>query len=275
MPYTLSTTNYIKALQNGISWGGSTGQASTTITYSYTLEDWRNDEIIINRVSNILFDTPDGFAAGGSVANAIEKAVQTYSNVANITFQHVEDDSSNLAFREMDIADFGTLASTRTVLVGTSTVNDWVGIVFDSNHVATPNSFEGNQDYYIILHEIGHALGLSHVNDTSTIDGVPVNPYAIGTATLDDSIMTVSGFDGGTYASQYNLVGPQIYDIAALQYIYGANTSYNNGDTIYRLTPEIDNSNVAFDRLTIIEPGQADQTHGNVANDNVFFSEVA
>jgi serralysin len=46
---------------------------------------------------------------------------------------------------------------------------------------------------------------------------------------------------GGSYSWTYFTVTPQtpmLYDIAAIQYLYGANTSYHTGDDVYGFDPE-------------------------------------
>jgi len=256
----LSGTDYIDALVRGDSWTGTVGKAAT-ITYSTSLPEnaWVHDNDILAASNESLFALPQPLSATNTTA--IEIALQQFAKVANLSYTKTTDAtlSSQLAFRDLNLLDyyeFGTLSGAVRENNGTTQIA-YAGVVYDSEIVDAPNSFQGNRDYYIILHEIGHALGLKHISE-----GEDALPFA---STLDYTIMTISGYDSGNYATQLNLVGPQIYDIAALQYIYGANTDYNAGDTTYLLTPEVDNSNVAFDKLTIIELGQTDQAHGNVA----------
>lgn len=66
-----------------------------------------------------------------------------------------------------------------------------------------------------MLHEIGHALGLSH----------PVLGDGQNTARY-----TVEAYDAGGLVAPTKL---QLYDISALQYLYGAASSRNAGNTVY------------------------------------------
>lgn len=82
-----------------------------------------------------------------------------------------------------------------------------------------PNA--GDLVYETLLHEIGHALGLQHTfSGTNTLnDAEDTNRYSVMSY---DSI----GINARTF---------MLYDIAALQELYGANTTYNAGNTTYTL----------------------------------------
>ncbi len=87
-----------------------------------------------------------------------------------------------------------------------------------------------------LLHEIGHAMGLKHGYEANATYGVL--PAAHGFTSY--SIMDYRDFLGDSAGSGYQKVngsGEQTYmvdDIAALQYLYGANFNANSGQTIYR-----------------------------------------
>ncbi len=80
---------------------------------------------------------------------------------------------------------------------------------------------EGTSNYAIFMHELGHALGEKH-----PFSGSPVLPPATNSA--DFTGMSYTGSTNGRPAR-----GPMIYDISALQTIYGANNSFNNGNNLY------------------------------------------
>lgn len=78
---------------------------------------------------------------------------------------------------------------------------------------------KGSVNYAIFIHELGHAMGLKHPHD-----GDPRLPAA-----TDSGFFTHMSYNGASSPEW----GQQLYDLAALQSIYGANTTYNNGDTVY------------------------------------------
>ncbi len=82
-----------------------------------------------------------------------------------------------------------------------------------------PNDFS----YLVIIHEIGHALGLEH-----PFEGI-ILPNA-----LDSTRYTMMSYDDGfTQFEEPSTIMP--LDVAALQYLYGANKSHNRGNTVYDL----------------------------------------
>ena len=96
-----------------------------------------------------------------------------------------------------------------------------------------PDNGISDGDLKILYHEIFHALGTEHPGDHPTIqfpESKNKRPHTLFGADGEDTFNSVDN----TIIS----MDPGIYDIAPLQYLYGANNQYNIGDTIYSYSPD-------------------------------------
>ena len=115
----------------------------------------------------------------------------------------------------------------------------WFGQAFDgSPTLDLRNPVRGNYAYFSIVHELGHALGLKHGNEAG---GVANETLPAATDDVEYSLMTYASYVGSP--GEYDTCGPDSHpqtfmmdDIAALQYLYGANFSVV-GPTTYRWDP--------------------------------------
>ena len=101
---------------------------------------------------------------------------------------------------------------------------------------ATNQSFSyGSYGWQTVIHEIGHTLGLKHPGNYNAGGGGTPGPYL--PKTTDNSRFSVMSYNPATDANKVTVTGSgysytgmtpstfMTYDIAALQYIYGANTT--------------------------------------------------
>ena len=87
---------------------------------------------------------------------------------------------------------------------------------------------EGEAGYQAAMHEVLHGLGLKHPNPQTAVDIAPFHNIS-----MDHSILSNIP---GTYVNWATPASsPMLYDIAALQHLYGANHSHNAGNDTYRL----------------------------------------
>jgi serralysin len=192
----------------------------TEITYTFSSLSGHQDEL---GVSFALFNADQ--------KNAAISAMNSFENVANINFSEASNPSSNnINFRQ---AELGAGVAGYAYFP----INNVSDVVIDLAY----NSYSGSDSvglapgkygYLTILHEIGHALGLDHSNELSNFDD-SLNATIMS---YRDSDSTTLGGLAAEGLDQYAPRTPQIYDIYTLQQKYGANTSYNSGNSTYSLT---------------------------------------
>ena len=134
----------------------------------------------------------------------------------------------------------------------------------------TPEKEIGEMMRMVIAHEIGHALCLALPFDGSTTQGGKTL-----TDSLDVTRMTVMSYTNhdrndyfidtgaGVSVGRIHPTGPGIYDIMAMEYMYGTSTSTNLGDTTYSY------SDTPVMLTTILDSGGTDTIDGSNQSEEV------
>jgi len=202
----------------------------TAITYSFPWADGVASKFAGNYGSEPTAAT-HGAIPGSAIAN-IQGAFQAWANVANLSFTQVTE------------TDGGTVGDIRIAQSSSVTGQYWGYCKIVSNGAANSHGdiwispkyggesyAVGTYNYMAIMHEIGHALGLDHPFEGNKIpSGFDVRNYTIMSYTDPKNVWW---FNSATGQNEYLIKTPMVYDIAAIQAIYGANTSYHAGDDTY------------------------------------------
>lgn len=216
-------------------WGAAVGQA-TTVTYAFASENPGNQT-----------DVGGWSRLSAGQMTAVNLALLAWSDVANITFQRVGSGSSGDAAYSNNatilLNNFLTGQSAKDSAAyayapgdrssGSQDGDVWIN-VSDDNNVSGINI--GGYGLTTLTHEIGHSLGLDHPGDYNAGEGSPTYEGSAKYYEDNKQYSLMSYFDeskAGADFKGFNAAAPMLDDIAAIQRLYGANTTTRTGDTVY------------------------------------------
>lgn len=226
----------VRALLIDFRWTTSFGGSQPATTISYFFPQQASD-----------FTGVAGYPAASQIATfqpltanqqaAVHTAFDLVASYTKLTFVEAASGlASDAAFRFARYTNTGS-ESNFPANQGNYSPSDSraAGDTFLGSNGNTPAAFFGTDDFNTLIHEMGHAFGLKHGHD-GDYNG------ALGARVNDNefSVMTYASYLGSPTgsASEARLgSSPQsfmMYDIAALQALYGANFSKVGTTAVYR-----------------------------------------
>mgnify|MGYP001191951016 FL=1 len=223
------TTN-IDALMGGPKWDLS---AAETMSYSY----YKTSGV----VHTYMLST--GTAGNSLIASAgtettLDTALNYWDEAGAWTFEKINESGNTVG--EIRLRGTTESSSTNSRSAYAYFPNNGVtgGDAWFTKEYSGPFE-QGNFNYYTVLHEVGHAIGLSH-----TFGGASSSGKSLGE--FDDiirrSVMSYTTVDRNKYwatsggslsVSTIYAETPGIFDVQAIEYMYGTSTNTNLGNTTY------------------------------------------
>ncbi len=175
----------------------------------------------------------------------IRSALKTFSDVTKLEFQEIDPDSFTADITFFDSYDVDLIGAhgfaNPPMEKGQLGYNYYTEGDVLLNYDFSENDYKyGNDGYFTLIHEFGHAVGLAHPHDdgggSSIFPGVK-DENDLGENDLNDVRYTIMSYNDEGF--KVLPITPMAFDIAALQAIYGPSDN-NTGDNVYNLYNAID-----------------------------------
>ena len=215
----------------------------TNLTYSFPTSgsNYSGNNYDSNGVSNYHIDlgTQQQAAARASFAQIAAATGLTFTEITETDTVHANIRISQSA--DSDVASaYGNFPSDTRGVAG----DIWFG---RTNQPYYDMAYRGTWGFATMMHEIGHTMGLKHGHQDYTNSDLS---FYFGTTPRFGSQSLTPDRDGQAWSlmtytpapfTNSNFAGEKVnqpqtymqYDLAALQYLYGANYNTNNTDTVY------------------------------------------
>ena len=238
-PEHVNVTNAGNVNIDNLIWG--TKWAENTVTYSFLTAMSEQPDYGTGPetfpTSKVRAETSQPFSAGQEAMT--KAALAMWAGVSGLNFQEVSDTGGAPGMIRLGRADIGAAPADAFYPDHDGHAGDVRVNLTQPTVQVDPGNYEFSE---VILHELGHALGLKHPHAAGG-SGVVLPAFK---DSLEFSVMSYRSYPGGPTGGSYtNKVGnyPQtlmMNDIAAMQYLYGANFTTNSGDTTYAFDPTKD-----------------------------------
>ncbi len=226
----VTKVNFSGPLVSGYKWGGATGTGVTLdVSFPSSGQWWANKYGNGEPYSKWYILTP-------AEHDAVWSGLKQWAAVANVNFVEVSESGGfvgDLRFARTTV-NLGS-ESAHAYVPGTA---PWAGDVWFKHgswhHSAYSPIKPGSFDFHVILHEIGHALGLKHPFEGSSV--LPQSYNSLGFTVMAYAAYPGGGNDSSAY---FYPTTPMYYDLLTLQRMYGRE-AHNSGNTTYTFRADKD-----------------------------------
>ncbi len=238
----------LEGIQNNI------GDDNKTITYGFmeTQTDVYSNGYVFRNAAGGLSGYSEYFNFATFSAEqraAAREAMQSWDDVAAVSFREVNANDADINFANLASAPttqaYAYLPNKSIDGLNGGQSRELGGDIWISKSQASNFQLdEGGYGLQTLLHEAGHALGLSHPGAYNAAPGLSITYGANAEYAQDTRAYTVmsyfnAGSLGGARHFDFNISQtvysgvPLIHDILAIQRMYGADMTTRTGDTVY------------------------------------------
>ncbi|EPX82422.1 M10 family metallopeptidase [Salipiger mucosus] len=241
--FTYSGTNpWISALLWGGAWTATSGTQAIVVDY-----------VLRSGVDPLGFSgVSSGDPWSPAERAAVASVMEAWSAVADIEIRETSDpDIADIWYWQGRESEVQALGWHEVPDASTTTEPVYGVFAYDGQGWTTTGLMPGGYGFLTLLHEVGHGMGLAHPHDTggtSTVFPGVLAPYDdYGDHDLNQGVFTIMTYNDGwitEYPDHAVWLGdedwgypatPMALDIAAIQEIYGPNTTHAGSDDLYAL----------------------------------------
>jgi Ca2+-binding RTX toxin-like protein len=209
----------IENLVETTKWGGTIGTGAQ-LTYSFS-------------TASSVFTYASGSEVPYASLNAAQKvaavmAMNAITAICGVTFTEVPDTATSAGDIRWTQSLNGALSTAHAYYPSSWAGGGDVWIGPDASYT---NPVVGGYSYHTFIHELGHSMGLNHPHQGSPVPELNEDQLKYSVMSYRDN---PAASTGGGYTSNYYPTDYMLNDVLALQYLYGVNTTSNQGDTVYQ-----------------------------------------
>ena len=242
---------FINGLLTGAKWGRVDPDSGSTTELAVYFHGAGTMDLSLTGLTNL--NTVTTYAWSIQEQSAADAAMQGYEAVANVRFTPTPLASlANIRWALLDSTDQPSAGNIGYSFTPETGAYQGLTTLNRDSYLANINAgaLEPGSLYAMVFgHELGHSLGLKHPHDRdpayAPFPGVTAS-NSTGSNNLNSSPWTVMTYNlygtntpymapTGENFGRGHLIGPGAFDIAAAQYLYGANTNHNTTNNTYYL----------------------------------------